>query len=377
MTTLPTDSLDLIILLFKNVQNRQLVRDKFNGILGEDIDFHSVVDILEEKDFLVEHDPNSRQIECSFVNTGFYKDLDSFLLNANRRVKSPSRFYLADFDYLHKVDELVVPASVLHYLQATKLFVLLEKLADHTGSKGNEKTLIFLNKNKVEITSEYGKDDLHDLTGLSDFEKDFSLSETHKEQKQTIIKTALLELFEGRNGLKFSELLAKFSDFVEKVQANYDLYIAEFSFQRVKHEVEKEKLEAMVKLNKVFSDIQNQLLAVPAALVLIGGQMQNTGHFEPKNALIWFGALIFALFMDLLVRNQRHTLEAVNNEIEQQRNEIKTKYHAVAERFKSIYDEINVRYKHQKLVICVVEALVGLSFLVATGMLLWFSGMFA
>lgn len=377
MTTLPTDSLDLTILLFRNMQNCQLVRGQFSGILSQDIDFDNAVDALEEKELLAGHDANSRQIECSFVNTRFYKDLDSFLLNANRRVKSPLRFYLADLDYLHQGDESVAPAPVLHYLQATKLFVLLEKLADHTGSKANEKTLIFLNKNKVEITSEYGIDDLHDLTGLNDFEKDFSLSETHKEQKQTIIKTALLELFEGRNRLKFSELLAKFSDFVEKVQANYELYIAEFSFQKVKEEVEKEKLEAMVKLNKVFSDIQNQLLAVPAALILIGGQMQRSGHWDSKNALIWFGALSFALFMDLLVRNQRHTLEAVNNEIEQQRKQIETKYHAIAERFKSIYDEINDRYKHQKWVILAVELLVGLSFWAATGMLLWFSGAFA
>jgi hypothetical protein len=241
---------------------------------------------------------------------------------------------------------------------------------------GAEKILIFLNKTKVEITSEYGKDDLQDLAGLQDFEKDFSLSDTHKEQKQTIIKTALLELFEGKNRLKFSELLAKFSEFIEKVRANYELYVAEFSFQKVKAEVEKEKLEAIVKLNKVFSDIQSQLLAVPAALILIGGQMQNKGYWEFKNIVIWFGALVFVVFMDLLVRNQYHTLDAVNSEIQQQRKQIETKYYAVAERFKDIYDDINARYEHQKLVIRAVDALVGFSFLMATGMLLWFSGVF-
>ncbi len=372
MNPLPTDPIDLAVLVFKNIQNPDVSAGQLSGFVVPAVDFDSLRASLDAAKLLINANASSRQIEC-YLPAGFFSSLASLIDVPARRIEPLSRFYLADLDFLYVEDDSTTPQIILHYLQATRLYSLLGKLADHHGGVGAAKTLVFLHKSKVEITPQYGEADLRELDNLASFEADFVLSDTHEEQKQTIIKTALLELFAGRNKLPFSELLGKFAEFIEKIRAGYELYVAEFSFQKVKEEVEKEKLDAMLKLNKVFSDIQSQLLAVPVALVLVGGQMEHSGRWTSKNILIWLAALIFAVLMDLLIRNQRHTLKAVKQEIDQQRRQIATKYQTIASRFDQIYGEIDARHGHQQRLILVVDALVAACLVITTIVLVWFS----
>ncbi len=373
MNTLPTDPLDLAILLFKHIQDYQIAGGQLSGRVGEDLDFEVLRSALDQTNLLISANVPARTLECHLPN-GFFESLDDLLVAPARRITSPPRFYLADCNSLYSGDAATLPSEGQHYLAAASLYGALAKVADHQGGVGDAKTMVFLNKEKIEITSQYAAADLHELAELSAFEAEFIASETHQEQKRTILKTVLLELFSGRKKLPFSDLLSHFDEFVDKVRTSYQLYVAEFSFQKIKAEVEKEKLDAMVKLNKVFSDVQSQLLAVPVALVLVGGQMENKGTWTSKNLLIWLGALIFSVLMDLLIRNQRHTLKAVKHEIDQQRTQIENKYQTIAPRFAEIYKEIEGRHTHQQWLIRVVDALVALSLAITTVLVLRFSG---
>lgn len=373
MNPLPTDPLDLTILLFKHMQDCQVAGGQLSGRVDQGIELDALRTALDEADLLISVDAPGRTLECH-VAKGFFESMDDLLAAPARRIASPSRFYLADSNSLYRGDAATLPLAGQHYLAAARLYGVLAKEADHQGGVGDAKTLVFLHKEKIEITPQYTAADLHELPDLNVFEAEFIASKTHQEQKRTILKTVLLELFSGRKKLPFSELLSRFDEFVEKVRASYQLYVAEFSFQKVKAEVEKEKLDAMVKLNKVFSDMQSQLLAVPVALVLVGGQMESKGSWTSKNLLIWLGALIFSILMDLLIRNQRHTLKAVKHEIDQQRQQIENKYQTIATRFADIYREIEDRHTHQQRLILVIDTLVALSLGITTVLLLRFSG---
>lgn len=374
MNPLPTDPLDLTILLYKHLQDHKVIDGQITGRVDQAEDFAELCTALEQANLLINSNAADRTVECH-TGKGFFLSLADLLVAPARRLKPPGRFYLADSDTLFVGDEAALPQPGRNYLAATRLHALLEQVSDYQGGVGADKTLVFLHKEKIELTSGYTVADLHALTGLDAFGAEFIASHTHHEQKRTILKTVLLELFSGRVRLPFSELLARFDEFVDKVRASYQLYVAEFSFQKVKAEVEKEKLDAMVKLNKVFSDVQSQLLAVPVALVLVGGQMANKGVMTSKNLLIWLGALVFAVLMDLLIRNQRHTLRAVKNEIDQQRQQIETKYQSIASRFADIYREIEDRHTHQQRLIWVVDVLVAISLGITTVLLLCFSGL--
>lgn len=369
---LPTDPLELAILLHKNLLQVVMHGRQVTGKLPAELVFAEVESALDTAGLLVA--PNERQYSVEFsLPADFFRSLEELLEAPGRRTLPPSRFYLADENCLYEGDASGLTQSARHYLAAAELYSLLGKAANHQGGVGSAKSLIFLHKEKIELTPDYTLSDLRELQGIADFQSDFIESTTHKEQKQTIIKTVLLEMFTGRGRVPFAELLVQFTDFMEKVHASYQLYVSEFSFQKVKEQIEKEKLDAIVKLNKVFSDIQNQLLAVPAALILAGGQMENSHDWTGKNVLIWLGILVFAIFMTLLVRNQRHTLHAVKQEIDQQWEQIRGKYHSVADRFQASYKQLGKRYHHQEMLIKVVSMLVALALAVTTYMLLHFS----
>lgn len=373
MNQLPTDKLELSIVLFKKTHNQEINSGQLSGQVGADVDFELLCSSLDAAELLISKNYSDKSLECH-LSPNFFESIDKLI--SAKRIKAPPRFYLADIDILHTNGETISHPIIRDYLAATKLYSMLAQIADHQVGTGSDNTLIFLHKEKIEIIPKYSATDLQELSNLVFFESEFITSETHKEQKKTIIKTVLFELFSGKNKVLLSELLSRFNEFTEKVRVGYQLYVAEFSFQKVKNEVEKEKLDAIVKLNKVFSDIQNQLLAIPIALVLVGGQMENKNEWASKNIIIWLGALIFSILMDLLIHNQRNTLIAVKNEVDQQRQQIESKYQSVASRFKQVYEEIDKRHTHQKRLIFVIDVLVACCLAISTFFLFYFSGVF-
>lgn len=371
--TLPNDPLDLAVLLHHEMLESQFIEGGFiEGVLPEPWDFQQVIDQLDALGLRSSEVAAERRLEFSAPHN-FFWSLDALLAAAERRIQPPARFFLADLNYLHPAEGVEISPIVQHYLDAARLFRSLQQVADHATKVGNASSLIFLQQQKLEITATYQAVDLVDLAHLAEFERDFIESPTHKQQKATILRSVLFELFSGQGKVPFSLVLAQFRQLVEDVVSSYQLYVSEFSFQKVKAEIEKEKLEFTTKLNKVFSDIQNQLLAVPAALILVGGQMTAGDGWSIKNVLIWSGALVFALLMNLLITNQRHTLRAIKREIDQQWELIEGKHKTVANQFKKSYEQLDDRYRHQHMLLGTISALVALALTLATGMLLWYS----
>ncbi|MDH4869833.1 hypothetical protein [Pseudomonas sp. BN515] len=370
---LPNDPLDLAVLLHQQMLESQFIEGGFiEGVLPETWDFQQVVDQLDALGLRSSEVAAERRLEFSAPHN-FFWSLDALLVSAERRIQPPARFYLADLRYSHPAVDADIPVAIARYQQAAQLFRALRGIADHETKVGNSSSLIFLQQQKLEITAGYQATDLAELSQLDEFESDFIESTTHKQQKATILRSVLFELFGGQTKTSFASVLANFKQLVDQVVSSYQLYVSEFSFQKVKAEVEKEKLEFTTKLNKVFADIQNQLLAVPAALILIGGQMENGRAWSIKNLLIWSGAIVFALLMNLLINNQRHTLRAIKLEIDQQWELIQGKHKTVADQFKSNYRQLDDRYQHQHRLLGTVSTLVAAALAFATGMLLWYS----
>jgi len=369
---LPENALDLAILLYKNTQHINVSDRQIEIKLGDNFDFGAVLSALETKGILIADNQTTRCIEFQLPNK-FFLSFEKLISTSERRVSNPGVFYLADSDFFYQGNRETAPDFIKNYLNVVLFYERLREIANHEGGVGSAKTLIFIQKEKLEITPDYEKEDLQELSNLDGFIK-FLSDDLHKEQKLTIIRTVLLDMFKDRKTVPFSSLLLSFKDFLEKINNTYELYVSEFSFQKVKAEIEKEKLDATIKLNKTFSDVQNQLLAVPAALILVSGQMVNDGGgWATKNISIWLGSLIFAAFMTLLIRNQRHTLIAVKQEIDQQWQQIKNKHHDVADRFENSYKELDIRYKHQKLLISFVSLLVAIVLGASTLTLLFYS----
>lgn len=370
--------LNLSIDTYRLLENRAVREDLVVGIVPPQIDYQALVDCLTEFKLLSENNAVTRQLEFyppTISDNPFFLKFDAVFKQKKWLHKHPSKFYIADVD-VYFDGEVLDPINMLvkEYIDATRLAEMLEGCAEHvyTDSFGQTR-LVFLSETKLEVLINYSDVTLVGMPELDIFASEFIDSTTHKEQKRIIINTVLLELFPRWEPVALSSIMAKFGIFWERCKANYSLYVAEFSFEKIKQSVDKEKLELTLKINKVFSEIQNQLLAVPAALLLVSGQMSEGEKFLLKNSLIWIGCFIFVMLMNLLIRNQRHSLRAVKSEIDIQWHLIRSQYEAAADNFKAGYFELEKRYRHQWFLLFVVDLLVATSLAISTGLLIKYS----
>ena len=222
---------------------------------------------------------------------------------------------------------------------------------------------------------DYSSEDLVELKGVAAFAKDFINTDAHVEQKKTIVKSILLEMKKEAEADRFSIglIMSRFDEFSRRVSSSYQLYVSEFSFQKIKAEVEKSKFEALAKINKVFSEIQNQLLAVPVALVVVCGQMEVSNGFSLKNLFIMAGSLVFAIFMFFLILNQRNTLRTIFLEMTAEWDLIKGKHNAVKLKFDEPYKLLRKRYRYQSILLEAVGLVVLVSFSITVGMFFYYS----
>lgn len=374
---LPTTKLELTIAVYKLLENRAFDQGRLKGFLPQEI-FQEASDALDLHGLLERSVPERREVV--FLppldqNCFFAFSVDDLLKSSQRRQAVPAKFYLADTDFLYEGDYDNAPQMVRSYVDAVTLVGLFSPpLADHIVPKGVPK-LIFFHGEKIELLLEYTQADLTGLKGVAAFAKDFINTEAHVEQKKTIVKSILLEMKKEVEADKFSVgfIMSRFDEFARRVSSSYQLYVSEFSFQKIKAEVEKSKFEALSKINKVFSDIQNQLLAVPVALIIVCGQMEAGNGFSLKNFFIMAGSLVFAIFMFFLILNQRNTLRTIFLEMAAEWDLIKGKHNAVKIKFDEPYRLLRKRYRYQTILLEAVGLVVLVSFAITVGMFFYYS----
>jgi hypothetical protein len=347
------------------------------GVLPPDFDIEEVEDAIG--DLLLYHeeiDKTARLINFKVPSSSsFCLSLDKLLSEKGNCIRFPQRFYLVEENFFFSTDTTPPNDGLIgQYFKAIEFIDVLKKVADLAIPESTPDRLIFLGTKKLYLTLQYSSESLRELVDLDEFVKNFITSDTHKNQKKEIIKSVLLEMAHGRNQISVRDLLDRFNDFKERVNNNYDLYLSEFSYEKVKAEIIEEKLEAITNLNKVFSDIQNQLLALPIALLLLRGQIEFSESITVKNLIVWFSFLIFSFFMLILVRNQWSTLQAVKNQIDQQKEQLRSKYQAIAARFETDFTEVNKRYCRQQLTLSIIGFIIIAVLIAVTIIMGWYSG---
>lgn len=314
----------------------------WQGILPKGLNFDEIVDALPSN--LKGHcDADRRTIEFHPAAVNVFESM-SELVDGARRRNVPKIFTVRDLDYTHG-RSASVPGVVAQYLSVVRLWQLFDRSADHGAGQGFSLYFIKTFESKVELQCEYSVTDLCPLDGLDEFAKNYFESDHHRDQKRTIIRNALLEIFKGQLIVRLSEVLLKFKDFAERVRSAYTLYTADFSFEKLRSEVDKQNLEDMLRLNKIFSDIQNQLLAIPAAMLLVGANVK-ADHLASNISTV-VGVSIFAWIMWKLIRNQTNSVAAIDEEILLRRDKIGEQPIDISEKLLPRFSDLRERVEHQ------------------------------
>lgn len=113
------------------------------------------------------------------------------------------------------------------------------------------------------------------------------------------------------------------------------------------------KIEEMGKIHKVFSDIQNQILGIPVATIIVATQMKQANGWDSQaliNTAVVLGALFFTIMILFVLFNQWQTLTAINDELNHKKQQAEYNFKAIYEDIKDTFDSLTTRLLVQKIV---------------------------
>lgn len=285
------------------------------------------------------------------------KNIDDLIQNAY--IDEPRNYYLIS-DRFAKNDDHLAPESIQRYRKILSLVKLLKECAAYVDITASELILVSNGKFVIPIKFTWSQIQTVDLTVVDRLLKFFG-EDTHKEQKLSILTNTVLSLtLPSSVGRRFSTLLTEVNDLFNKLSEGYKIFIADFSYDKVRNEFEAFRIDYSGKIHKIFSDIQNQLLTIPVATVIVATTMKpvTSGSIALTNFAVLLGAWVFAILFFLLCINQWKTLRGLDKEIQRQNNVTKEQYPTIASSFEDVFDWLEKRVRLQYfflfLVICIL-----------------------
>lgn len=281
------------------------------------------------------------------------------------RIKEP-KFYLrsdqwASFD-------ASPPEIVLRYRSSLCLISILSQCAAYLDKDNQE--LVFIENGRFSIPIIYESEDLEfiDQSSVDRLAERFGDC-THEDQKRAILsKTLHYNLSSTSPNDRFKALLRYLPEVIKNFDEGYRLFIANFSYDKIKDEVESAKLEELSKIHKTFSDIQNQILSIPVATVIVATQLKKTESYNLEfwvNTGVLIGVWIFAILTVLVIRNQSHTLTAIGDELARKKKKIESDYAAIRGVVDQSFASVELRLKRQRWAFRFVILIIVVGFLMA------------
>jgi len=280
-------------------------------------------------------------------------DLDELLKQPGNRIRARSRFLVLKTQ-ASSDDGADLNSEVGRYLLTVKLVKSLKEVAGFLDA--DEQSLVFISNGRFDVPVNYNVADLEAMD-IAEVQALTSLvpTDTHKKQCAGILATAIVDLVRAQpSSARFAYLLSHAKELRASYDQGYRMYAAGFSYDKLKDTVEAARVEYVGKIHKVLSDIQNQLLGIPVATIIVATQLKEDKGSGPElfiNTAVLLGAWVFVALTLLLIRNQQHTLAVLKEEIARQKRQLSEEYIAVADMFGHTFMSLESRARTQTIVL--------------------------
>lgn len=236
------------------------------------------------------------------------------------RVKERDNYYLLAERYC-STDQ---PALVIvnRYRQVLRFVRLLADSAHYLDTQKEE--LIFYKDRRFLVPVIYGEQEVNCLD-FSAFERleHFVLDRYHHEQKVQMLGENLIEMLASTpEKERFSYLVKNIGELYQRLQASYNIFASDYTYEKAVAEVHAFKVDAITKVHKAISDIQAQVLGIPIATFIALSQLKVTYSLNAQfaaNTAIFAGVLIFCVLLVGFLVNQRAILSTIESEVNRQR----------------------------------------------------------
>ncbi|MBD8604927.1 hypothetical protein IFT80_20000 [Pseudomonas sp. CFBP 8771] len=281
------------------------------------------------------------------------------------RIKEP-RFYLLPLAWA--CTDNTPPEQIQRYRHVLCFIKLLEESAAYLDKENQD--LVYIDDGKFTVPLQYSVQDLAEVD-IASLEALIARcnQDTHREQKLTIMAKAVQKLCDANSAQeRFSALLKRLPELLKQFDEGYRLFVADFSYEKVLDQMETAKLEELAKIHKTFADVQNQILGIPVATIIVATQLKETSTVDAifwVNSAILVGVWVFVVLTWLVMRNQLHTLDALDDEIKRKKEKIEKDYAPVKDVVSGIFPKLEARLETQRWAFRAVYGVVTLGFVMA------------
>ncbi|MGQ8974719.1 hypothetical protein [Acinetobacter sp. YH12135] len=274
------------------------------------------------------------------------------------------------FEEIHMISMGNKPIS-----QNLKLFYKFIKcLASKYYHRDNQ--IIFFSQTHCEITIQPRRHEeyvqlakLYNELGLADILNNFidwlstektskenSAIEVHQSERYAIAATEFIDHLSTFNkNEKLYMLLKNVDDIYKSTLSKYSLYLDDFKYSKFIEKITKHSEDFLVKINKVISDLQNQILAIPLALSVITVFKES----DKVNVYIYIAFLFYLLMVFYSCCQQAYNIDHIKIQINQF-NEIAKLPKELAPEWKKEIKPINKKILWHQIFLITISLCIGL-----------------
>ena len=286
------------------------------------------------------------------------RDLDTFLRHESARIGQMKYWYVADLDW--RFDE----TNCLYgekYLALQSLIASLELAAamfDRSAA-----LLVFLRDGRVDLPIHYSQADLVqlDVDLVKKITTFAGAEDGHAKQRAEILGTAVVDLLKNvPESDRFAYLLRNLGKLFDLFRDGYSLFVASFSYEKVRDQIEGWRVEHTAKIHKAISDIQGQLLGIPVSTIIVATQLKEVsgpGAAMWGNIAVLVGVAVFVVLLGLAIRNQFHSLDILRIEVDRHESATKKECATIAPRFSEVYGTLRDRISNQIWILLIIGLL--------------------
>ncbi|MEN2436728.1 hypothetical protein AAH994_15025 [Weeksellaceae bacterium A-14] len=256
----------------------------------------------------------------SLLSKGFYLSKQSFL-QWNYYEFPQKEVYIYELnDYLNNARQFKDKYSLV-----IDLIDELQKIAKYSYKEEEILNAIIVREDKsLFLYLKYSAEDIdsiddNELTLISSF-IDILKSDTTTDKRNIYLNQLIEFLSDKEELIRFSFLIQNFKDYIKVSSSTYNYYQRNFSYNKLKVELDAKALEFYQKLQGVINDSQTKLIAIPTALVFALSTLDYIDINSLKNYLIVVGLILFCMFIQIFINNQKSAINFIEENITYYKN---------------------------------------------------------
>ena len=281
------------------------------------------IDYLENNNILENSLYSRKNGECvnlelslAHLNSiGYYEDCITFCIK-NKYVLPSKKFFIEEIKCFEDDDN----DFIYIYKKIITLINAISHISKHSYTDVDiNNAIIFREDKSLFLPFIYDSSDIRDIK-IEDSEKFTFLSDLFNNSdsdKKLLFINELIDFLSPYNeNDRFRYLLLYICEFISKANNAYQYYIRNFSYNKLKSELDNAALEFSKKIQTVINESQTKLIAIPAAFVLSAANIEFNNILSIKNITILISLYIFAVLIGIFLNNQSSVLKMIDKNIQ-------------------------------------------------------------